>query len=212
MISANGFLAIWSDIPSDYETDYLHWLTREHIKERLAVPGFLGARVFRALLDDIRRYLIIYDLQDGNVLASAPYLSRLNNPTPWSQRIMPRLSNFRRGGGRVQWKAGHGRGGFIAALAIEPRKGLPTGLEKLVSADRICAISFFETDLASSAIATAEKQLRAGDESFAVLIVLEGLDERALIDCLNNSIFRDGTFFERTLPGSPLYQVIYDRR
>jgi hypothetical protein len=209
MISANGFLAIWSDIPSDYETDYLHWLMREHIKERLAVPGFLGVRVFRALLDGICRYLIIYDLQDGNVLASAPYLSRLNNPTPWSQRIMPRLSNFRRGGGWVQWKAGHGRGGFIAALAIEPRKGLPTGLEKLVSADRICAISFFETDLTSSGITTAEKQLRAGDEIFTGLIVLEGLDEKAVVDCLNNSVFAHVDFFGRTLPRSPLYQVIY---
>jgi hypothetical protein len=209
MISANGFLAIWSDIPSDYETDYLHWLTREHIKERLAVPGFLGVRVFRALLDGICRYLIIYDLQDGNVLASAPYLSRLNNPTPWSQRIMPRLSNFRRGGGWVQWKAGHGRGGFIAALAIEPRKGLPTGLEKLVSADRICAISFFETDLTSSGITTAEKQLRASDEIFTGLIVLEGLDEKAVVDCLNNSVFAHVDFLGRTLPRSPLYQVIY---
>jgi hypothetical protein len=209
MISANGFLAIWSDIPSDYETDYLHWLMREHIKERLAVPGFLGVRVFRALLDGICRYLIIYDLQDGNVLASAPYLSRLNHPTPWSQRIMPRLSNFRRGGGWVQWKAGHGRGGFIAALAIEPRKGLPTGLEKLVSADRICAISFFETDLTSSGITTAEKQLRAGDEIFTGLIVLEGLDEKAVVDCLNNSVFAHVDFFGRTLTRSALYEVIY---
>src|ERR1700674_2932308 len=84
MTSANGFLAIWSDIPSESETDYLHWLTREHIKERLAVRGFLNARVFRALLDGVRRYLIIYALQDGDVLESGPYLSRLNHPTPWS--------------------------------------------------------------------------------------------------------------------------------
>jgi hypothetical protein len=209
MTSANGFLAIWSDIPSESETDYLHWLTWEHIKERLAVPGFLNVRVFRALLDSVRRYLIIYDLQDGDVLASAPYLSRLNHPTPWSQRIMPQLSNFRRGGGRVQWKAGCGQGGFIAALAIEPGKVPAAGLEKLVSADRICAISLFETDLTSSAIATAEKQLRDGDEIFAGLIVLEGLDEKALIDCLNNPVFRHADFFGKTLPRTPLYQLIY---
>jgi hypothetical protein len=211
MSYANGFLAIWSDIPSEAETDYLHWLTREHIEERLAVPGFLGVRVFRARLDGIRRYLIIYDLQDGAVLASAPYLSRLNHPTPWSQRIMPQLSNFRRGGGRVLWKAGHGQGGFIAALTFEPGIDLPRGLEKLVAADRICTISCFQTDLGSSTIGTAEKHLRAGDEIFAGLIVLEGLDEKALIDCLNSSVFQDGNFFERTLARSLLYQVIYDR-
>ena len=36
-----GFLAIWSDISQENETDYLHWFSREHAIERLSVPGFL---------------------------------------------------------------------------------------------------------------------------------------------------------------------------
>jgi hypothetical protein len=35
----NGFLAIWSDVARGEETNYLHWLTREHTAERLGIPG-----------------------------------------------------------------------------------------------------------------------------------------------------------------------------
>ena len=48
MNANDGFLAIWSDIDAEHETDYLHWLTREHTAERVGVPGFLAVRVFRA--------------------------------------------------------------------------------------------------------------------------------------------------------------------
>jgi hypothetical protein len=67
---ADGFLAIWSDVPSDRETDYLHWLTREHAFERLAVDGFLGVRVYRAVRRVICRYFIHYRLAAPAVLAS----------------------------------------------------------------------------------------------------------------------------------------------
>jgi len=39
-MSGPGFLAIWSDVPAEQETDDLHWMTREHAQERLAIPGF----------------------------------------------------------------------------------------------------------------------------------------------------------------------------
>ena len=48
-MTANGFLAIWSDVFADEETDYLHWLTREHAQERLGVPGFRTAQRYEAI-------------------------------------------------------------------------------------------------------------------------------------------------------------------
>src|SRR5687767_1087406 len=72
-----GFLGIWSDVAPQDETDYLHWLTREHTEERLGVPGFLNVRVFRARSAEHRRYFILYGLESPDVMASAPYLARL---------------------------------------------------------------------------------------------------------------------------------------
>jgi len=93
-MSGRGFLAIWSDIDAMAETDYLHWMTREHAIERVNIPGFLGMRMFRALQGDLPRYFILYEVETPDVVGSAAYLARLNSPTPWSQRIMPQLRNF----------------------------------------------------------------------------------------------------------------------
>src|SRR5215207_6690747 len=106
-----GFLAIWSDVEKQEETNYLHWLTREHTAERVSIPGFLDVRVFRARLPEHCRYFILYRLEQPSVLSSERYLARLNAPTEWSQRIMPILQNFVRGGGRAVAEAGSGKGG-----------------------------------------------------------------------------------------------------
>ncbi|MGY2938435.1 hypothetical protein ACVWZ6_008037 [Bradyrhizobium sp. GM6.1] len=105
-----GFLAIWSDVEAHDLTDYRHWLTREHTTERVTTKGFLASRVFRAARDDISRFFILYELETPEVLDGEAYLARLNAPTPWSQRIMPKLGNFMRGGGVMIARAGRGRG------------------------------------------------------------------------------------------------------
>ena len=72
------------------------------------------------------RFFILYELEAPEVLDGPAYLARLNAPTPWSQRIMPQLGNFIRGGGIIVARAGRGEGSTIAALRIEHnRNGWP---------------------------------------------------------------------------------------
>lgn len=182
----NGFLAIWSDIPAAQETDYLHWLTREHTQERVGVQGFIAVRVFRALRDGPCRILIVYELEEAAVLAGQPYLDRLNAPTPWSQRIMPILQNFARGGGRRLASAGSGRGAIVAALRLSVGQ-LPAdavaaeqAVQRLVAQDRIAAAHLLETDAARTGIKTSEKGLRGNDGAFEGLLLVEGLDQAAV--------------------------------
>jgi hypothetical protein len=180
-MQGHGFLAIWSDVTAAQETDYLHWLTREHTQERLGVPGFRAVRVFRALLDGVNRFLIVYELDSAATLAGQPYLDRLNAPTPWSQRIMPILQNFARGGGRRIASAGSGRGATVAALRLSADElPDPEILQQLVAQDRIVAAHLLETDQARTGIKTGEKGLRANDGSFDGLLLVEGLDQPAL--------------------------------
>jgi len=72
----------------------------------------------RALGTAINRYFILYDLETPEVVGGQQYLARLNAPTPWSQRIMPRLHNFARGGGRVAATAAVGQGRILAMLRL----------------------------------------------------------------------------------------------
>lgn len=183
---ATGFLSIWSDIPTDQETDYLHWLTREHTSERLAIPGFLGVGVYRALDVGVSRYFIRYELSSSEVLTSPTYLTRLNSPSPWSRGIMPSLRNFVRGGGRVLAQVGTGKGGLIGVLKFSDATAstMPDRIHGLVDIDRIVAAEVLETDLGQTSVATREKSLRHGDGSFAGLLIVHGLDQAAVRSAL----------------------------
>ena len=176
-----GFLAIWSDIAAHDLTDYRHWLTREHTTERVTTKGFLASRVFRAARDDINRFFILYELVAPEVLDGEAYLTRLNAPTPWSQRIMPKLGNFMRGGGVMIARAGRGEGATILALRIETLPGNPEKLaEALVACDGVAAVQIGATDEARTSVRTAEKGMRKNEGFFAGLLLIEALDVASL--------------------------------
>jgi hypothetical protein len=176
-----GFLAIWSDVEPDHLTDYRHWLTREHTTERVTTKGFLGVRVFRAARTDIARFFILYELEAPEVLDGPAYLARLNAPTPWSQRTMPRLGNFIRGGGVMTARAGRGEGSTIVALRVERLPEKPQAFaDALVALDGIAAVQIGTTDLARTSVPTVEKGMRKDEGIFAGLVIIEALDEIAL--------------------------------
>ena len=176
-----GFLAIWSDVERSNLTDYRHWLTREHTTERVTTDGFLASRVFRAARDDIERFFILYELQAPEVLDGPAYLARLNAPSPWSQRIMPQLGNFIRGGGVVAARAGRGEGATIVALRLERVPEKPKRLAGEIAAlDGIAAVQIGATDIARTSVPTVEKGMRKDEGVFAGLLLIEALDEESL--------------------------------
>ena len=65
--------------------------------------------------------MMLYELDHAEVMSSPGYLARLNDPTPWTQRIMPKLERFRRGGGAVVAQGGNpaGHGGQLAIARFE---------------------------------------------------------------------------------------------
>jgi len=190
-------LAIWSDIEPEQETDYLHWLTREHVLERVGVDGFLSGRVFRSEGNGKRRFFITYELQEAAALAGPSYLARLNAPTPWSQRIMPMLQNFARGGGLVVARAGLGCGAVAVPLRMDLQA---TGLQsegaqralvgRIAALDAVAQVWLMEVDAAATGVPTKEKSMRRSMEgAFDGVLVVEALHAsgaRAAVDVLLN--------------------------
>jgi hypothetical protein len=211
-MSGRGFLAIWSDIDAVAETDYLHWMTREHAIERVSILGFLGVRMFRALQGDVPRYFILYELETPDVVGGAAYLARLNGPTPWSQRIMPQLQNFIRGGGSVAAASGAGLGGFVTAQPFEDIAALDGAalVTSLAREERISTVRLLATDHAQTAIQTREKDMRTRDGSFDGLLLIEGVDEVAVKTAAGKLATRTS---KRNAP-APVYTTIFalDRR
>jgi hypothetical protein len=182
-----GLLAIWSTVTRDFETDYLHWLTREHVFERVGVPGFRSGRVLRRPMAGASEYVILYELDNANVMSSEGYRARLDSPTPWTQRIMPRLAGFRRGGGTVLASTGNadasGSRVSIARFLHEMPEHCtsdttPRRLDAIVSVDRVTGASVMQVATDATGIATREKSMRRGDEgSFVGAILIESLDD-----------------------------------
>jgi hypothetical protein len=185
-----GLLAIWSTIAAESETDYMHWLTREHIFERVSVPGFRSGRVFKRRDSRPSEYMMLYELDNADVMASPGYLERLNNPTPWTQRIMPTLEQFRRGGGRIVAQGGDpaGHGGHVAIARFEDalpdrlsgEEGLET-VNTLAKVDWVANVQVMSVKNDATSIATQEKSMRRSSEgAFAGLLLMESLDAGSL--------------------------------
>lgn len=185
-----GLLAIWSTIAAESETDYMHWLTREHIFERVSVPGFRSGRVFKRRNSRPSEYMMLYELDNADVMSSPGYLERLNNPTPWTQRIMPTLEQFRRGGGSIVARGGNpaGHGGHISIArfedALPDRLAAHEGLElvkALAKVDWVVSAQLMSVKNDATAIATQEKSMRRSSEGeFAGLLLVESLDTGSL--------------------------------
>lgn len=192
-------LAIWSDIEPGQETDYLHWLTREHVLERVGVDGFLSGRVFRAEADGQRRFFITYELQDAGVLAGPSYLARLNAPTPWSQRTMPILQNFARGGGAVVARAGLGCGAValplrldLAAAGLLDAPAQQALVQRIAALDAVAQVWFMQVDAAGTGVPTKEKAMRRSVEGvFDGVLVVEALHAAAALAALDQLLQRE---------------------
>jgi hypothetical protein len=178
-----AFLAIRSDIAPDVEAEYLDWLIKEHTIERVGIEGFVAARIYRCHRDDIRRYLILYELENVAVIDSPAYLERLNNPTPWSARMMPHLGNFVRGGGKVTRNLGSGFGAAMIPVLI--RSGsLPfcwERLEELSKEQQIVTIRLLQAEADRTSVRTNERSMRSGDNTFTELLFIEAIDSAAMV-------------------------------
>jgi len=110
-----GILAVWNDCVPGVEADYERWYTQQHLPERLAVPGFIVGRRYEAHSGD-RRFFSYYEVVDDAVLRSDAYLARLQNPTEWTQRIMPSFTNAIRTVCTVAQSSGRMEGGHVVAV------------------------------------------------------------------------------------------------
>ena len=76
-----GALLIWHDPSAEVESDYNEWHSKEHMFERVGIPGFRRGQ--RAVaISGAPRYFNLYEVDDAETLTSKAYLDRLNDPTP----------------------------------------------------------------------------------------------------------------------------------
>jgi hypothetical protein len=122
-LRGHGMLITLTEVRAKDEPDYNEWYNREHIDERVDMPGFRRARRYVATRGD-PKYLATYECARVMDLADPRYLARLANQSPWSQRVMQRFTKFHRLTLNIRIDLAHGIGGAVTCLRLVPEPQL----------------------------------------------------------------------------------------
>ena len=114
----NAVLVNWGGVLPDKETNYNEWHSKEHMPERISLPGFL--RGYRAVGIDgteiNHKYFMMYEAEKKEIFVSKEYLERLNNPTKWTKEILSSYLSPSRTICSVISTKSIGLGGFILTI------------------------------------------------------------------------------------------------
>jgi len=171
---AGAMMAAWLDITPEVEVEFADWYFREHVPERVTLPGFLSGRRYTAPGAGPNKYLALYEATATEVFASEAYRARLEAPTPWTSKIMPHFRNFARSVFDVRLELGNQYGGAITTIRYGGGGDLVGWLEgealpALAERSGICRVRLLEADEAQSKPKTKEARMRdsAGGNAWA---------------------------------------------
>jgi hypothetical protein len=174
----NGVLAIWNGIAPQAEDDFVAWHVREHIPERVGLPGFLRGRRYVAV-DGHPKYFNFYETESAADLSSQAYQARLNAPTDWTRQVVAHFTDTSRTICDVAWSQG-GEGGWIEAIVLETavaadvfqasmRACLSDAVTRIPG---IVGLHLLKGHVAAGQGDTAEKKLRGVPDKTAAWILL----------------------------------------
>ncbi|WP_186250377.1 DUF4286 family protein [Burkholderia gladioli] len=151
-----GQLCIWTDTDPRTEDDFNAWYDREHMQERVAIPGFSHARRFLASDGATRRYLALYETVSLDVFRGEAYRQAFAQQTEWSLRSFERMRDNQRRVGELAFAAGAGEGGRLALFVAAPGALAGAAWREAASAAAqttpgVHAVRVFATDASLSA-------------------------------------------------------------
>jgi hypothetical protein len=155
-LAGKGMLLTSMNIDAADEANFNHWYDREHLEERVAIPGFLEARRYVAHKAN-PKYLCLYSTETFEVLDSPAYRAKLANPTEWSAKTMARFKDMIRAVARITISRGTGRGAVLGIVRLRPQAAEQDALratlkQRLDPGDRagIISMHLLESDAALS--------------------------------------------------------------
>ncbi len=121
-LAGKGMLLTSMNVDAADEAEFNRWYDREHLEERVAIPGFLEARRYVAH-DGNPKYLSLYSTETFEVLNSPAYRAALANQTAWSKANIARFRDMIRGVARITISRGTGRGAALGIIRLRPASG-----------------------------------------------------------------------------------------
>lgn len=196
-----GYLFVWTNVDPAQEDDFNRWYDREHVEERIGIPGFVsGVRYIAA--DESRRYLGLYRTQSLDAFRSEAYRQAFSHQTAWSLTNLGRMQDCMRRVCTVEGETGVGTGAFLAVL----RLGRPAGPDdiavlcregrELQKRDGIVATRVLVPDTALSSPLPAE---RTEGRVLDPILLIEATSEAAVRDALALARVKSGAALETSI-------------
>lgn len=175
----HGILAVWSDIDTAGEDDYNAWYEREHLFERLEIPGFHRGYHYETV-SGTPRFFTYFVTDDAAVMTSQAYLAQANQPSAWTRRVLPYFRNTNRTACHVVHRGGRGHGAAsltIRLAATDKRETelitwfSTTQLPNLVEQPGIIGAQLWRADRNATLVAVEDRRLRPEPDQVADLVV-----------------------------------------
>ncbi|MBN9455472.1 MAG: hypothetical protein J0I54_02475 [Bosea sp.] len=202
-LAGEGAVAIWHDIAPEGRGEFYAWHGREHMPERVGIPGFLRGRRYVAIEADLE-FFNLYEALSVETLKGQDYTARVNAPTPWTLSAVRHFRSVARSICRVAHSAGPAQGGLMATLRYDVPQGgetvhrealLRRFIPDLLDKPGVAGVHWLVADDEASGVATAEQKARGvanavprrvlllegwGDEADFVALAKQALSSAAL--------------------------------
>jgi hypothetical protein len=187
MLLGQAAMLLSFDVAAEAIDEHDHWHSHEHLPERLAIPGFLRGTRWTARQPGDPRYMVLYEVETLQTLTSPAYLERLNDPTPWTARMMRHYRGMSRGLCRVLATAGLGLGPHGLLLRFGCATGDTDGLDAWLRGEVVTRLparpGLVGAHLlrgAATAAMTREQAIRGADAGVDTALVVAAYDPAAL--------------------------------
>jgi hypothetical protein len=182
-------MLIWNNISDAFDGDFNEWYCRQHLNERVSLPGFIRARRFRAV-DAEHKYLSMYETESSAAMSSEQYIQSVNNPLPSTRLMISHFKDWTRTVQSVQELHGDD-GGILATIRITtadastenaPLCSSRFSAAKLAGLRGMVGAAVLREDLEVTSIQSAEKTIgKLAAEHAHWVIVLEGIDATSVL-------------------------------
>jgi len=136
--------------------------------------------------------MVLYEVESLATLTSAAYLARLNNPTPWTTRMMPHYKGMNRGLCAVLGSFGFGQGGAAALIRFTPEASRSAQLNRWLLEEALPTVphlpglgSAHLLQGVQTAAMTNEQRIRGADRGVDSALIVTGYDSDAVSACAN---------------------------
>jgi hypothetical protein len=211
-------VAMWWDVAPQMKSEFEDWHSHEHMPERLAIPGFLRGTRWIALSGE-PSYFVLYEVEQLGTITGGAYLERLNNPTPWSRKMMPHHRDMVRSLCVVRASAGSGLACAMATLRCSPSAGsgnaladwLAQAVRALPARKGLAGAHLLESQPMAGVPQTTEQKIRGKDAVADLVFLICGYDVEAIRAVIANEMSSEALVARGAQPGpaAAVYQVAY---